>query len=50
MADSHVWDASTVAALDSVIAKYESYGKQVVVQGLNKASAAMRQRLSGNLD
>ena len=50
MADSHVWDASTVAALDSVTAKYESYGKQVVVQGLNEASAAMRQRLSGNLD
>lgn len=50
MADSHVWDASTVAALDSVSAKYESYGKKVVVQGLNAASASMRQRLSGNLD
>ena len=47
---SHVWDASTVAALDSVAAKYASYGKSVEVRGLNEPSARFRDRLSGNLD
>lgn len=49
MSDSHLWDASTVAALDSVSAKYESYGKQVEIRGLNEASAKMHERLRGNL-
>ena len=48
-ADSHLWDASTVAALDSVVRKYESYGKYVEVTGLNEASAQMRERLTGRL-
>lgn len=47
---SHVWDASTVAALDSVAAKYAGYGKSVEVRGLNEPSARFRDRLSGNLD
>jgi len=46
---SHVWDASTVAALDSVTEKYESYGKTVEVRGLNEASRRMRERLTGTL-
>lgn len=46
---SHVWDASTVAAIDSVTEKYTSYGKTVEVRGLNEASQRMRQRLSGTL-
>ncbi|GAA1406144.1 sodium-independent anion transporter [Glutamicibacter uratoxydans] len=50
MSDSHLWDASTVAALDSVSAKYESYGKQVEIRGLNEASAKMHERLRGRLD
>ncbi|GAB3181858.1 SulP family inorganic anion transporter [Nesterenkonia halophila] len=49
MSQSHLWDASTIAALDSVTEKYESYGKSVEVVGLNEASAAMRERLAGKL-
>jgi SulP family sulfate permease len=48
MAGSHVWDASTVAALDAVISKYERHGKRVVLVGLNEASTSMRDRLAGN--
>ena len=44
---SHLWDASTVAAMDSVMEKYRSYDKQVEVIGLNKASRRMRARLAG---
>ncbi|WP_026533156.1 SulP family inorganic anion transporter [Arthrobacter sp. H41] len=46
---SHLWDASTIAALDSIAAKYESYGKEVQVEGLNTASVAIRERLGGHL-
>ncbi|MGO1398169.1 MAG: SulP family inorganic anion transporter [Brevibacterium yomogidense] len=49
MRASHVWDASTVAAIDSVTEKYESYGTVVEVHGLNEASRRMRERLSGTL-
>ena len=49
MRASHVWDASTVAAIDSVTEKYESYGTSVEVHGLNEASRRMRERLSGTL-
>ncbi|MBT2586498.1 SulP family inorganic anion transporter [Arthrobacter sp. ISL-95] len=47
--DSHLWDASTIAALDSIAAKYRHYGKEVEVEGLNSASAAIRERLGGML-
>jgi SulP family sulfate permease len=47
--DSHIWDASTVAALDAVTTKYRHHGTQVEVLGLNEASAAMYERLSGRL-
>ncbi|MGG5754194.1 SulP family inorganic anion transporter [Zafaria sp. Z1313] len=46
---SHLWDASTIAALDSVEDKYRHYGKHVEVIGLNQASQAMRTRMSGRL-
>ena len=46
---SHVWDASTVAALDSVEAKYARKGKRVQIRGLNEHSAAFHDRLTGNL-
>ena len=46
---SHVWDASTVAALDSITTKYAGKGKAVEIVGLNQASASMHQRLSGQL-
>ena len=46
---SHLWDASTIAALDSVEEKYRHYGKTVKITGLNIASRAMRARMSGRL-
>ncbi len=46
---SHLWDASTVAALDSVTGKYARYGKDVRIVGLNQPSRRMRARLSGTL-
>lgn len=46
---SHVWDASTVAALDAVSTKYSARGKRVRIVGLNDASAAMHGRLAGRL-
>ena len=49
MSDSHLWDASTVAALDSIRTKYAHYGKSVEIQGLNEASQKMQDRLGGKL-
>jgi sulfate permease, SulP family len=46
---SHIWDASTVAALDAIETKYASRGKQVRITGMNAASADMHERLAGNL-
>ncbi|WP_436701782.1 SulP family inorganic anion transporter [Nocardioides sp. BYT-33-1] len=46
---SHVWDASTVAALDAVTTKYERRGTTVEIQGLNEPSAAFHDRLTGRL-
>ncbi len=49
MADSHVWDASTVAALDAIETKYRARGKDVTIVGLNEDSAERHGRLSGRL-
>jgi SulP family sulfate permease len=49
MSGSHIWDASTVAALDAITTKYEQRGKRVVMEGMNEASTAMHSRLAGNL-
>ncbi len=46
---SHVWDASTVAALDGIVTKYGRKGKEVQIVGLNTASASIHDRLSGQL-
>ncbi len=46
---SHVWDASSVAALDAVTARYARHGKTVEITGLNAASALMHDRLAGQL-
>jgi SulP family sulfate permease len=46
---SHLWDVSTLAALDAITAKYEAGGKRVEIAGLNEASAAMRERMAGHL-
>ena len=46
---SHIWDASTVAALDAITTKYAARGTDVRIVGLNEASAERHQRLSGRL-
>ena len=49
MSNSHIWDASTVAALDAIQTKYEHLGKRVILEGMNEATSQMHGRLSGGL-
>ena len=49
MSNSHIWDASTVAALDAIVTKYEHLGKRVILEGMNDATSKMHGRLSGGL-
>ncbi|MGO1628883.1 SulP family inorganic anion transporter [Microbacterium sp.] len=49
MSRSHVWDASTVAALDGIEQKYRDHGTEVEIIGLNTASGDFHGRLTGNL-
>jgi SulP family sulfate permease len=49
LSDTHVWDASTVAALDAIETKYRRKGKTVEFVGLNPASAERHSQLSGHL-
>ncbi|WP_425553718.1 SulP family inorganic anion transporter [Isoptericola hypogeus] len=49
MSGAHVWDASTVAALDAVQHKYAAHGKTVTFRGLDADSAARLERLGGRL-
>ncbi|MCC3295685.1 SulP family inorganic anion transporter [Arthrobacter sp. zg-Y411] len=49
LSGSHVWDASTVAALDAVTEKYRRRGTDVQIAGLNDASVQMRNRMAGKL-
>jgi SulP family sulfate permease len=49
LTDSHIWDASTVAALDAVTTKYRAKGKRVEIIGLDADSADRHDRLSGTL-
>ncbi|MGW8482350.1 SulP family inorganic anion transporter [Microbacterium sp. NPDC055903] len=44
---SHVWDASTVAALDAIQTKYAARGIEVQLVGLNEASGRFHGRLTG---
>ncbi|WP_432089464.1 SulP family inorganic anion transporter [Streptomyces sp. bgisy095] len=46
---AHIWDASSVAALDAVETKYARRGKTVEITGLNTASADLHGKLSGEL-
>ncbi len=46
---SHIWDASTVAALDTIVTKYEALGKEVYLKGMNQASEKLHSKLAGNL-
>lgn len=46
---AHIWDASSVAALDAIETKYEQRGKTVEIIGLNQPSAQIHEKLSGEL-
>lgn len=46
---AHVWDASSVAALDAIGTKYAQRGKDVEIIGLNDPSADLHGRLTGEL-
>jgi SulP family sulfate permease len=47
--DAQIWDASTVAALDSVQAKYAAHGASATFTGLDARSIDLHGRLSGQL-
>lgn len=48
-ARSHVWDASTVAALDAIETKYEQHGKTVEFVSMDEVTTAFHARLTGGL-
>ncbi|MET1006107.1 MAG: STAS domain-containing protein, partial [Propionibacteriaceae bacterium] len=47
---SQIWDASTVAALDSIETKYHGHHAEVTFTGLDERSGLFHQRLSGRLN
>jgi SulP family sulfate permease len=49
MTAAHIWDASSVAAMDAITYKYAGRHKQVTILGLNPVSAGMHDRLAGQL-
>jgi SulP family sulfate permease len=49
LTDTHVWDASSVAALDAIETKYAQRGKTVEIIGLNNPSAHLHGKLTGEL-
>jgi sulfate permease, SulP family len=46
---SQIWDASSVAALDSIAARYRAHGATVSFTGLDPRSTAFHERLTGQL-
>ncbi|HYH30047.1 MAG TPA: SulP family inorganic anion transporter [Pseudonocardia sp.] len=46
---AHIWDASTVAALDAVTAKYAARGKTATITGMNEPSRLRHAALAGSL-
>jgi SulP family sulfate permease len=46
---AHIWDASSVAALDAIETRYRQRGKTVEITGLNDPSADLHGRLTGEL-
>ncbi|MCW2698778.1 MAG: sulfate transporter [Blastococcus sp.] len=49
LSNAHVWDASTVAALDAITHKYQTRGKSVEIIGLNEHSSDRYERHTGQL-
>ena len=49
LSKSHIWDASTVAALDAIENKYAQQDKHVEFMGMNEFTTAFHARLTGEL-
>ncbi|MFJ3963243.1 SulP family inorganic anion transporter [Streptomyces sp. NPDC090036] len=49
LSQAHIWDASSVAALDAIETKYAQRGKTVEITGLNDPSADLHGKLTGEL-
>ena len=49
LTNAHLWDASTIAALDAIENKFHRHGKVVQIVGMNQDSAARHSNLSGEL-
>jgi SulP family sulfate permease len=49
LSNAHLWDASTIAALDAIGNKFHRHGKVVEIIGMNQDSAARHGKLSGEL-
>jgi SulP family sulfate permease len=49
LTDAHVWDSSAVAVLDTIVDKFERHGTHAEITGLNVASEALHQRLTGHM-
>jgi len=49
LSHSQIWDASSVAALDSIETKYRDRGATVTFTGLDQRSSAFHERLTGQL-
>src|SRR6195952_4907742 len=47
LSQAQIWDASSVAALDSIETKFRAHGTEVVISGLDKRSTGFHRRLSG---
>lgn len=45
---AQIWDASSVAALDGIEYRYQRYGAEVTIEGLDSRSTDFHQRLTGN--
>jgi SulP family sulfate permease len=49
LSEAQIWDASSVAALDSIETKFRAHGASVTFEGLDERSTAFHRRLSGRL-
>ena len=49
LTDAHIWDASTVAALDAITSRYADRGTAVTIKGMNPHSRLRHSRLAGHL-
>ena len=49
MSRAHIWDASSVAALDAITEKYRRHGVEVEIVGMDESSARMHRSLAGEL-